>query len=88
MCIRDRLKKEKSDGTKRKKMREFVSKVNPKAPVSLMNAELRARRKMVKIFLAHYWQACKELTNQKVDDPYVKGKLKHKRISNWRDALK
>lgn len=84
----DKLKKEKSDGTKRKKMREFVSKVNPKAPVSLMNAELRARRKMVKIFLAHYWQACKELTNQKVDDPYVKGKLKHKRISNWRDALK
>jgi len=84
----NKLKKEKSDGTKRKKMRDFVSKVDPKAPVSLMNAELRARRKMVKIFLAHYWQACKELTNQKIDDPYVKGKLKHKRISNWRDALK
>jgi len=47
---------------KREEKREFFNKFNPKAPVSLMNADLRARRKMVKIFLAHYWQAGKELS--------------------------
>ena len=73
---------------KRDEKREFVSEVNPKAPVSLMNADLRARRKMVKIFLAHYWQACKELTKQEIVEPYVESKLKHKHISNWKDALK
>ncbi len=73
---------------KRDEKREFVSEVNPKAPVSLMNADLRARRKMVKIFLAHYWQACKELTKQKIEVPYVESNLKHKHISNWREVLK
>jgi len=53
-----------------------------------MNADLRARRKTGKIFLAHYWQACKELTKQEIVEPYVESKLKHKHISNWRDALK
>jgi len=73
---------------KRDEKRKFVSNVDAKAPVSLMNADLRAKRKAVKIFLAHYWQCCKELTNQKIDSPYIKSKLKHKHISDWRDALK
>ena len=73
---------------KRQEKRDFVSEINPKAPVSLMNADLRARRKTGKIFLAHYWQACKELTKQEIVEPYVESKLKHKHISNWRDALK
>ncbi len=34
-------------------------------PKNKMHIELRARRKMVKIFLAHYWQACKELSHVK-----------------------
>ena len=90
----DKLKKAESDGTKRKKMRGFVSEVNPKAPVTLLNADLRARRKMVKIFLAHYWQACKELsqksqeTQNMIAKPYVYDKLKHKHISNWKEAIK
>lgn len=33
-------------------------------PKSLLHADMRARRKMVKIFLAHYWMCAKELTNQ------------------------
>lgn len=73
---------------KRDEKRKFVSDVDAKAPVSLMNADLRAKRKAVKIFLAHYWQCCKELTNQKIDSPYIESKLKHKHISSWRDALK
>ncbi len=73
---------------KKQEKRDFVSEINPKAPVSLMNAELRSRRKMVKIFLAHYWQACKELTKQKIEVPYAESNLKHKHISSWRDVLK
>ena len=78
---------------KRDEKRKFVSEFNPKAPVSLMNADLRARRKMVKIFLAHYWQACKELsqrqkeTREEIAKPYAEDKLKHKKISNWKEAI-
>lgn len=78
---------------KRKEKRDFFNQFNPKAPVSLLNAEMRARRKMVKIFLAHYWQASKELSqgvreNQyRVAKPYVEEKLNHKHISNWREAV-
>jgi len=46
---------------------EPLIKRNPKSvsvPKNKMHCDLRARRKMVKIFLAHYWQACKELYNQ------------------------
>ena len=74
--------------TKRKEKRDFVNEFNPRAPVSLMNADLRARRKMAKIFLAHYWQATRELTNQETNVPYAEGKLNHKHISNWRNAIK
>jgi len=73
---------------KRDEKRNFVSEINPRAPVSLMNADLRARRKTIKIFLAHYWQACKELTHQEIVAPYIESHLKHKHISNWKDVLK
>lgn len=74
--------------TKRKEKREFVNQFNPRAPVSLMNADLRARRKMIKIFLAHYWQATRELTGQETNVPYAGGKLNHRHISSWKDAIK
>jgi len=78
---------------KRDEKRKFVSEFNPKSPVSLMNADLRARRKTAKIFLAHYWQACKELSHsikenqERIAKPYVQDKLKHKHISNWKEAI-
>ena len=53
---------------KRKEKRDFFNQFNPKAPVSLLNADMRARRKMVKIFLAHYWQASKELSHQREEN--------------------
>ncbi len=74
--------------TKKQEKRDLFDKYNPRAPVSLMNADLRARRKTVKIFLAHYWQACKELTKQEIISPYAEDKLNHKHISNWKDAIK
>ena len=49
------------------------------APESLMHAELRARRKMVKIFLAHYWFVTRSIKGLEVEQPYV-AKLGHRII--------
>lgn len=64
-------------------------------PKNKLHADLRSRRKMVKIFLAHYWMACKELSHENIENhiyvankPYVESKLKHKHISNWNEAVK
>lgn len=57
------------------------------------HANDRGKRKMVKIFLAHYWQACKELSHvagenqEKPAKPYVQEKLNHQHISNWKEAV-
>lgn len=99
-------KKEFDKINKRDEKRKYVSEFNPKAPVSLMNADLRARRKTIKIFLAHYWQVCKELNEPpsgrkppnnsepiklskplRNSEPYVKSKMGHKHISNWKEAV-
>jgi len=86
------FEKIKGKGTEEKK-RKFMDKFDKKAPLSKKHAEMRARRKMVKIFLAHYWQASKELsqvveeTQVNIAKPYVQAKLKHKHISNWREAV-
>ena len=50
----------------------------PGAPASLKNADLRARRKMAKMFLSHYYSKCKRLTNADEEQlPFVFDKLKH-----------
>lgn len=86
-ALSDDEKKELKKITKRDEKRAFFNRFNPKAPVSLMNAELRARRKMIKIFLAHYWMCAKELTNQEITRPYTEDKLGHKHISHWKDVF-
>jgi len=63
---------------KRQEKRDFISSFNPKAPVSLMNADLRARRKMVKIFLQHYYLIGRKFKGLPILDPYPIGKLGHK----------
>lgn len=73
---------------KRKEKRDFFNQFNPKAPVSLLNADMRARRKMVKIFLAHYWQASKELShsvkeNQRILASQVQEENQEKIASQW-----
>ena len=40
------------------------------APQRLLHADLRARRKMVKIFLIHYYEKCLLLRGMKPDKPY------------------
>lgn len=66
-------------------------------PKSLLHADLRARRKMVKIFLAHYWMASQDLNPAsheatenhltKASQPYVQAYLRHKHISSWKEAV-
>lgn len=48
------------------------------APKSLMHADLRARRKMVKVFLQHYWVICRKIRGLPVSDPYPHERMGHK----------
>jgi len=50
------------------------------APETLLHAERRARRKMVKLFLAHYWYVARSIKGMPTDQPYVAEKLGHKKI--------
>jgi len=50
------------------------------APKNKLHADLRARRKMVKIFLAHYWYVCRKIKGLETRPPYVQEKLGHKHI--------
>lgn len=50
----------------------------PNKPVSLLHADLRARRKMVKIFLSHYWSISRRLVGLPITKPYAFEKLGHK----------
>ncbi len=56
-------------------------------PRNKMHCHLRAMRKMVKIFLQHYWVASRELKGLEVSKPYVIEKLKHKKYIDWRKAV-
>jgi hypothetical protein len=51
---------------------------NDNAPKSLLHADLRARRKMVKVFLQHYYLICRKLKGLDVSKPYQFDKLGHK----------
>ena len=47
------------------------------APKSLLHADLRARRKMAKIFLQHYWLVCRDIKGLPVSLPYCFERLGH-----------
>jgi hypothetical protein len=49
----------------------------PNAPDSLKHAELRARRKVAKIFLAHYWLVARRIKGLPVTKPYAFDRLNH-----------
>ena len=57
------------------------------APKSKLHADLRARRKMVKVFLCHYYLASRELAGLEIGEPFVQGKLGHKDIIGWRAVV-
>lgn len=56
--------------------------------LKLLHAHNRAWRKMVKIFLQHYWVASRTLAGLPVTKPYVKDISKHEHIITLEDVLK
>ncbi len=54
----------------------------------LSHAHNRAARKMVKIFLVHFWVAGRMLEDMSVVQPYAKERLKHKHIITVAEVLK
>lgn len=56
--------------------------------LKLGHADSRALRKMIKIFLQHYWVVSRQFTKLPVSNPYVQDKLDHKDIVTWEDALR
>lgn len=63
--------------SKKKDARSFLDGFNPFAPVSLLNADFRARRKMVKIFLQHYWIIGRQIKELPITKPYPIDKMGH-----------
>ncbi len=57
--------------------------------LTLKHADSMALRKMIKIFLSHYWEAGRELAGQPIERQYVEAVLNHdpKDIVHWREAL-
>lgn len=51
------------------------------APERLLHAELRARRKTVKHFLAHYWYVARSMKDLPTEQPYVAARLGHTKIT-------
>lgn len=56
--------------------------------LKLGHANSRASRKMVKIFLQHFWEASRELAGLPIRKAYVEAELGHKDIITWKDVLK
>jgi len=84
---------DKFDKLKGQEKREFLNQFDDKAPVSLINADRRARRKAVKRFLANYWQCAKEIKGEDLSEPrnqpYSSDKLGHKseHIIDWKEVV-
>lgn len=57
-------------------------------PKSLLHADLRARRKAVKMFLSHYWACCRELRGLSVRSPWVIEYGGHQTFITWKEAIK
>jgi hypothetical protein len=57
-------------------------------PKSKGHAHARAIRKMIKLFLAHYWEASKEISGQETSKPYIFDKLHHEHMISWKDVVK
>ena len=53
----------------------------------LGHAHNRAKRKVGKHFLAHYWEASRELAGLSTVKTYVEGVLEHEHIVHWKDAV-
>ena len=54
-----------------------TKRVDENKPKNKMHAHLRAKRKMVKLFLSHLWQRWRELEGLPTSEPYCVAILKH-----------
>lgn len=54
--------------------------VSASIPKNKMHCHLRAKRKMVKIFLQNFWEAWRTIEGLQVTQPYVEARLGHKNI--------
>lgn len=65
---------------------EILSQVDGEKAVK-MHSHLRAMRKMVKMFLAHYWLCARELKGLSVTKPYIIGKGNHSHFVGWKEVV-
>ena len=56
-------------------------------PSRLGHADMRARRKMIKVFLEHYFVKCKRIIGEEVKKPYQFDKLGHKKYIDVDDFI-
>lgn len=70
---------------------ELAEKFNGYKPEAIQlskgHAHNRAKRKMEKIFLQHYWMAARTITGQTTTEPYPMQKLGHKHYYTWQQAV-
>ncbi len=52
-----------------------------------LHAHNRAKRKMEKLFLSHYWMVARETAGLPVSEPYVQEKLGHNHIITWQSVV-
>jgi len=71
----------------RLRQNKLVEKKAENAPANQKQADLRARRKIAKLFLSHYWVASRELNGLSVKSPYVETILNHKHIISWKEVV-
>jgi hypothetical protein len=55
---------------------------------SRLHADLRARRKAVKIFLENYWVCAREIKGLEISKPYVFNDKKHTHYISWMDVIR
>lgn len=65
-----------------------LARTDENKPKNPMQAELRARRYMVKKFLSFYWECSRELVELPTRRLYVDEKLGHTGIVHWEDLIK
>jgi len=67
--------------TEKRRQIELMKNKAKNAPKNLKHADLRARRKMIKIFLQHYWLVGRKLKGLDTGKPYAVEKLGHHYIT-------
>lgn len=76
------------DKTKARELVRMEDETDEHRPKSRMHAHNRARRKMVKLFLSHYWEAGRTIMGLPTRTPYAEGYLGHTSIIHYDEVIK